>query len=107
MPSAHRVRSVLFLSVNVGTGKVFQPSVLEYLYRVSSLPQTVAIQTKCKREAISARFHNGASYRAKARLLTIVPRGKYPTGKYPRVSDETLGTIVIASFPFWRTSPNL
>jgi hypothetical protein len=37
---AQRVRSSLFFSVSVGTGKVFQPRVLEYEKSVFILPQT-------------------------------------------------------------------
>ncbi|ESS67483.1 hypothetical protein MGMO_164c00180 [Methyloglobulus morosus KoM1] len=46
MFSAQRVRSALFLSVSVGTGKLFHPIVPLYDKSVRILTQTVAIQTQ-------------------------------------------------------------
>jgi len=90
--SAQRVRSSLFLSVSVGTRNVFQPSVLEYLYRVSSLPQTVAIQTRCNREATNAMFDSEELKSAKARLPA------------PHQTGEAGLLLVASRFLCWTTS---
>ena len=62
--SAQRVRSALFFSVSGGTGKVFQPSVLEYEKSVFMLAADGADPDPMKREAISAIFHR-ARHRAR------------------------------------------
>ena len=48
----------------VGTGKVFQPSVFEYLKSVFSLPQTVADPNQMQARGDQGHVPEGASYRA-------------------------------------------
>src|SRR5678815_5876767 len=94
MSSAQRVRSSLFFSVRIGTGKAFQPMVFEYRSRVSSCPHTVFTQIKCIRDAMSAMFQRGASYSAKALSEIMECFDSRPTGRYGRSSDDTFGTTI-------------
>ncbi len=74
-PRRNGSKSALLCSVSKGTGKVFPASGIR-IAKVGFilLPQTVPIQTRCKREAISAMFQSGASLRCKSVARTLLSR---------------------------------
>src|SRR3546814_269920 len=95
MSSAQRVRSALFFSVRVGTGKVFHPRVLEYAKSVRVLPHTVAIHAMCSLDAMIDSSQIGSSYRAKLWLLTTPLASIIPTGRNWRFSDVIFGRMIV------------